>query len=64
VLIQIRHHDFEPIGRGFGVVVDHLSIRAAFYLGGAVGIVGTAIAVWYLVGVERSGGAVAVGADD
>lgn len=49
---------------GFGVVVDHISIRAAFYLGGAVGILGTVVAVWYLVEAERAGAAVAVGSDD
>lgn len=40
----------------FGAVVDIFSIRWAFYLGGIVGLVGTAGAYWYL----RRGNAVGV----
>ncbi|MFB6164377.1 MAG: MFS transporter [Haloarculaceae archaeon] len=32
----------------FGAVVDVFDVRAAFYLGGAVGLVGTAAAYWFL----------------
>jgi len=37
---------FGPVG--FGGIIDVASLRAAFYVGGAVGLVGTALAYWYL----------------
>lgn len=45
----------------FGAVIDLFSIQAAFYLGGIVGLAGTAGAWWFLHKAEREAEAKAVG---